>query len=90
VSRGRRSGPLAKGQLSPRPSRWRGFGLAFLVSVQPQSFSVKMDDLPIDALELGRIGCPTKQCAELVDTFVDVHARLAHGELRRLDVRRVI
>ena len=65
-------------------------GLAFLVSVQPRPFSVKMDDLPIDALDLGRIGCPTKQCAELVDAFVDVYAGLAHGELRRLDVCRVI
>ena len=37
---------------------------------QPNPFSVKMDDLRIDALDLGRIGCPKKQRADLVDVFV--------------------
>ena len=37
-----------------------------------------MDDLPIDALDLGRIGCPPKRLAELFDALVDVHAGLTH------------
>jgi hypothetical protein len=41
-----------------------------------------MDDLPIDAFDLGRIGCPTKQLAERVAAFVDVYAGLAHGGQR--------
>jgi tetratricopeptide (TPR) repeat protein len=38
-----------------------------------------MDDLPIDALDLGRMGCPAKQRAGLVDAFVNLYAGLAHG-----------
>jgi hypothetical protein len=38
-----------------------------------------MDDLPIDALDLGRIGSLTKQRPELVDALINVYARLAHG-----------
>ena len=54
-------------------------GLAFLVSVQPNPFSVKIDDLPIDALDLGMIGCSTKQRPDFIDAFVDFYAGLAHG-----------
>jgi hypothetical protein len=54
-------------------------GLTFLVAMQPNPFSIKMDDLPIDALDLGRIGPLTKQRAELVEAFVDVYAGLAHA-----------
>jgi hypothetical protein len=47
---------------------------SFPRSVQPNPFSVKLDDLPIDSLDLGRIGCPTKQHPEFVDAFLDGYA----------------
>jgi hypothetical protein len=67
-----------------------GFNDIPLFIITKPAKDIAVGALPIDALDLGRIGCPTKQCAELVDAFVDVYAGLAHGELRRLDVRRVI
>jgi hypothetical protein len=58
--------------------------------MQPNPLSVKMDDSPIDALDLGRIAYPTKQLAELLDTFIDGYARLTHARTVFLDGKHTV